>query len=287
MDYKRYIDVLTTCFQEVFEDMASTEVERVTVKDDERNNPEYVLEQVIAYEHLEDDLKGAFALGFPSESMAVTVASAISESIGLGEVAEYSKDARETLGEFMNTVVGRTLTKWDAMGLPTRFDPPRTMDPEEMKAFHGAHTLEYIIVLTLKVGHIQFHVSFTRSGDDPLHGKSVLVTDDSKLIRRLLTNALEEVGLEVHTATNGREAISAYQEKSPDIVLMDIVMPDMTGLEATRAILEIDDAAKVLMLTSTSSREEITTAQDIGAINYLLKPVKIPLLVEALRRALA
>ncbi len=286
MDYQEYIDVLAVCCRQVFEDMTTTKVSDVTVKADARANPEYAFAQVITYEHLEKHVAGEFVLGFPSESMAIAVASAISESIGLGEVTEFGVDAEETLSEFMNTVVGRALSKWDSLGLPARFSPPRTLERGETQVDRAAHTKAYMVILTLEVSHVEFHVTFTKSMADPLCGRRVLVTDDSKIIRKLLATALEDVGMEVHTAINGREAVEKFQEVSPDLIIMDVVMPEMTGLEAAKAIREMDDTAKVLMLTSTSRRDEITTAKDIGAINYLLKPVKIPLLMEALRKAL-
>lgn len=114
----------------------------------------------------------------------------------------------------------------------------------------------------------------------------MLVTDDSKIIRKLLRNALEEVGLEVHEARDGQEAVEMFERISPDVTIMDIVMPTMSGLEAMAAIHEIDDTAKVLMLTSTSRRDEVMAAKASGALGYLLKPVKIPLLLARLRDAL-
>lgn len=93
-------------------------------------------------------------------------------------------------------------------------------------------------------------------------GKHVLVTDDSKTIRKLLTNAPKEVGLEVHTAANGREAVEIFQGVSPDLTVMDLVMPTMTGLEATAAIREIADEVKVIMLPAQLHHRIMSSASE-------------------------
>ena len=77
-----------------------------------------------------------------------------------------------------------------------------------------------------------------------------------------------------------------FKSVSPDLTIMDLVMPEMSGLEATEAIRKYDPDAKVLMLTSTSRREEIISAKDLGVVNYLLKPVKIPQLMQAVNETL-
>ena len=286
-DYQKRIDVLAECCKEVFEEMAATSVGELEAKRDTRETPDYALAHLIENEFIDEDVKGDFVLGFSAKSMAISVASAISENVGLGEVTELGEDAQETLNEFMNTVVGRALTGWDELGLPARFGPPRVLKSEEIQIFTEMQTQAYMIIMALDVGHIAFHVTFTTDIESSLRGKKVLVTDDSKIIRKLLRKTLEEVGLEVHTAENGRQAVEMFRYTSPDLTIMDVVMPEMGGIEATKAICEMDATAKVLMLTSTSRRDEIVAAKDAGAANYLLKPVKIPELMDSLRQALA
>jgi DNA-binding NarL/FixJ family response regulator len=102
---------------------------------------------------------------------------------------------------------------------------------------------------------------------------SVLVVDDHTVIRRGIQSILRawpewEVSGE---AANGEEAIRLAQDLKPDIVLMDISMPGMSGLEATRAIRRVRPEAKVLLLTLHDSLEWVQTAFQAGARGYLLK----------------
>jgi DNA-binding NarL/FixJ family response regulator len=102
---------------------------------------------------------------------------------------------------------------------------------------------------------------------------AVLSADDHPLIRAGLAAVLEaESDMSVVAeATNGEEAIEAYREHRPDIVLMDLKMPVMDGLEATRAIIAEFPDAKIVMLTTYDGDEDIYRALDAGAKGYVLK----------------
>ena len=101
----------------------------------------------------------------------------------------------------------------------------------------------------------------------------VLVAEDHAVVRsgleRLLatTSEIDVVG----AAADGAEAVTLAAEVAPDVVLMDLSMPNMDGIEATRRILGENDAIQVVVLTSISDREKIEAALDAGAIGYLLK----------------
>lgn len=101
----------------------------------------------------------------------------------------------------------------------------------------------------------------------------VLIVDDHGVVRtgleQLLANA-DEIEL-VGSATNGEEAVELALERSPDVVLMDLHMPVLDGIEATRRIIAGGSAARVVVLTSFSDRERILDALDAGAVGYLLK----------------
>ena len=194
MEYDKHLEVLAECCKNVFEDMTATSVLDVKLKPDERRDSDYALAVAIAYEHIDSDVTGRFLLGFASTSMAVTVSTAISENIGLGEVTEFGEDAEEILGEFLNTVVGRALTGWDSLGLSTRFDPPQVLRGTELRSCRSAGAEAYTVILSLDVGHVIFNVTFSKGGANSLEGKRVLVVDDSKIIRKLLEAALTEVG---------------------------------------------------------------------------------------------
>jgi DNA-binding NarL/FixJ family response regulator len=115
----------------------------------------------------------------------------------------------------------------------------------------------------------------------------VLAADDHPLalagLRQLL-GALDGIEL-VGTATGGDEAVRLAAERAPDVVLMDLEMPVLDGIEATRRLAEQAPAASVLVLTSFSDRRRITGALDAGAVGYLLKDAAAEEVVRGIRAA--
>jgi DNA-binding NarL/FixJ family response regulator len=117
----------------------------------------------------------------------------------------------------------------------------------------------------------------------------VLLVDDHALVRRGLTDLLGTAeGIEVVGAVaDGSLAAAAASELEPDIVLMDLSMPVLDGVEATRAVLALRPETKVLMLTSFSENKRILAALDAGAVGYLLKDAEPEDIIRALRDAAA
>lgn len=102
----------------------------------------------------------------------------------------------------------------------------------------------------------------------------VLICDDSMLIRKKLKTALASMGVsEVFEASDGEQAVNVYKEKKPDLTLMDIVMPKMSGVDALKAILAVDSHAKVVMASSVGTQENLKDAINAGAFDFLQKPV--------------
>jgi len=102
-----------------------------------------------------------------------------------------------------------------------------------------------------------------------------LVVDDSEFARRNMEKILTSVGGEsAGFATNGREAIEQYLVLKPDLVFMDITMPEMEGLEAVQGILDRDQSAKIVMVSSNGYQDVIKEALDSGARHFLTKPVE-------------
>ena len=100
----------------------------------------------------------------------------------------------------------------------------------------------------------------------------ILIVDDDSLVALSLKTILEAKGLEICALGNsGEQAVALYKQHKPDILLMDIRMENMTGLEAAEKILSEDKAAKILFLTTFSDDEYILKALDIGAKGYILK----------------
>jgi DNA-binding NarL/FixJ family response regulator len=113
----------------------------------------------------------------------------------------------------------------------------------------------------------------------------ILAVDDHQLIRAGLSAFLRtEAGMEVVAeASNGEEAIERYREFRPDIVLMDLSMPVMDGLAATRAIHDEFPDARVIVLTTYDGDENIHRALEAGARGYLLKDMLVDQMAEAIR----
>jgi two-component system, chemotaxis family, chemotaxis protein CheY len=103
----------------------------------------------------------------------------------------------------------------------------------------------------------------------------VLLVEDSKTTAKQLTQIIEETsGYEiVDVAVNGAEALKLYSKYSPDIVLMDIVMPVMDGLQALQSIIHLDSAAKVIIISSLGGvGDKVVEAIKLGAKNVISKP---------------
>jgi DNA-binding NarL/FixJ family response regulator len=115
----------------------------------------------------------------------------------------------------------------------------------------------------------------------------VLIADDHGVVReglaRLLPTA-DDIEV-VATAADGAEAVALYEEHGPDVVLMDLSMPEVGGTEATRRIVASNPEAAVVILTSFSDREQILAALDAGAIGYLLKDAGPAELIDGVRAA--
>lgn len=115
----------------------------------------------------------------------------------------------------------------------------------------------------------------------------VLVADDHRLVRagiRTLLDAEQDITV-VGEARDGAEAVAAVAGVDPDVVLMDLSMPNVDGVEATRGVLSADPRAKVLVLTSFSDRERVREVLAAGAIGYVLKDCEPAELVAAVRSA--
>jgi len=113
----------------------------------------------------------------------------------------------------------------------------------------------------------------------------VLICDDHALFRRGLTMVLEsEEGVEVvGEAEDGADAVAKAEELAPDVVLMDVRMPRLSGIEATRAIAERVPTAKILMLTVSDEEDDLYDAIKAGANGYLLKEISIEEVASAIR----
>lgn len=116
----------------------------------------------------------------------------------------------------------------------------------------------------------------------------ILIADDSLYMRLNLKNILLEAGHEVvGEATNGIEAVKQYQQLSPDIVTMDITMPQLDGVEALKQIIGFDPAANVIMLTAIGKPGKVLECLNLGAKHFITKPFEKDKVLQALDTAMA
>ncbi|MGI6081450.1 MAG: response regulator [Limnochordia bacterium] len=115
----------------------------------------------------------------------------------------------------------------------------------------------------------------------------VLVVDDARFMRMQCTKALREAGYEVAEAENGAEAVRQYEEWKPGLVLMDVTMPEMDGIEAVKAIKEKDPDARIVMVSAIGQQAMVMSAIEAGALDFVLKPFEPKRLLEAVEKALA
>ncbi|MDI9389508.1 MAG: response regulator [Synergistota bacterium] len=118
-------------------------------------------------------------------------------------------------------------------------------------------------------------------------GKSVLIVDDAAFMRMMLKDILTKNDFEVvGEAENGKVAVAAYQKLQPDIVTMDITMPEMNGIDAVKAIKTLDASAKVVMVSAMGQQPMVIEAIQAGAVDFIVKPFQPDRVVEALNKAL-
>lgn len=115
--------------------------------------------------------------------------------------------------------------------------------------------------------------------------KNILVVDDAAFMRMKLKDILERNDYNVvGEAENGLEAVSLYQNLNPDLVTMDITMPEMDGIEALKKIREIDNSAKVIMCSAMGQQGMVMDAIKAGAIDFIVKPFDTTRVIESLAK---
>lgn len=116
---------------------------------------------------------------------------------------------------------------------------------------------------------------------------SVLVCDDTVFMRLMLKDMLEKHGYIVAgEAQNGREAIEQYKALKPDIVTMDITMPDMNGIEAVKQIRAFDPKAKIVMCSAMGQQALVLEAIQAGASEFIVKPFHADRVMDALQKVM-
>ena len=115
----------------------------------------------------------------------------------------------------------------------------------------------------------------------------VLVVDDAAFMRKMVTDALSSGGHEiVGEAGNGSEAVQRYQELRPDVMTLDITMPEKDGLTALQEIIAVDPGAKVVMCSALGQESKVLESIKLGAKDFVVKPFQTDRVLSAIEKAL-
>ncbi len=118
--------------------------------------------------------------------------------------------------------------------------------------------------------------------------KGILIVDDASFMRMMIKDILTKNGFEVvGEAENGAKAIEKYKELNPELVIMDITMPEMDGIQAVREIKNIDKDAKIVMCSAMGQQAMVIEAIQAGAKDFIVKPFQADRVIEAVKKVLS
>lgn len=118
--------------------------------------------------------------------------------------------------------------------------------------------------------------------------KGILIVDDASFMRMMIKDILTKNGFEVlGEAENGAVAVERYKELNPDLVIMDITMPEMDGIQAVKEIKKINGEARVVMCSAMGQQAMVIEAIQAGAKDFIVKPFQADRVVEAVKKALS
>jgi CheY-like chemotaxis protein/CheY-specific phosphatase CheX len=286
LKFESQIKVVAETYYQIYEEMTGHSVREITF--DKIDSP-YAIEGfkkaiVIPYENEKENFEGRFVLGISDETMAVKLAAGIAENAGMPAVERMDDTATDILFEFMNTVVGKVITVWDKMGLTADFSPPEFVSDLQFNNQQSDDLAVYTITLKLRDNEkVIITVSSEKTKKSILEDKKVLVVDDSKMIRHLLTKEFEKQGCQVSEAVNGLDGFIKTHAIQPHLIIMDLIMPKMGGLEAIDRIRELYTSVHIIILTSTSKKEEVIAAAQQKIKGFVRKPIQMDHLLKLAR----
>jgi len=115
----------------------------------------------------------------------------------------------------------------------------------------------------------------------------ILIVDDAAFMRMMIKDVLSKNGFEISgEAENGAKAIEKYKEINPDLVIMDITMPEVDGIQAVKEIKKINNAAKVIMCSAMGQQAMVIEAIQAGAKDFIVKPFQAERIIEAVKKVL-
>lgn len=119
-------------------------------------------------------------------------------------------------------------------------------------------------------------------------GKGILIVDDASFMRMMIKDILTKNGFEIAgEAENGLVAVEKYKELKPELVIMDITMPEMDGIQAVKEIRSIDPNAKIIMCSAMGQQAMVIEAIQAGARDFIVKPFQKERVIESVKKAMA
>jgi two-component system, chemotaxis family, chemotaxis protein CheY len=111
----------------------------------------------------------------------------------------------------------------------------------------------------------------------------ILIAEDSQFMRSVLKDALSSENFDIVEAENGKEAIEKYEEENPDLVLLDIIMPEVDGIEVLK---KIGKQAKIIVISAVGQDKMLEEAKELGAVDYIIKPFENKKVLETIKKAI-
>lgn len=199
------------------------------------------------------------------------------------QFAEVGEDVYDAVCEFINCNSGLFASEQSNKGAELEMAPAVAYEKQQIKG--RVYTLpiyiensEIKLVIAIdsdvELGQTPYEFSnHTVQGGESAGKSTVVVVDDSKMSRKVLRTILEEAGYAVvGEAADGVEAVEAYKKYSPDVITLDITMPNLDGIGALKQIKELDKSAKAVMITAAGQQQKIIEALKIGAEKFVTKP---------------
>lgn len=283
--FNEHIDILINAYKSSIEQMTHLKVIASETRQVLKEKSILQFAHIISYTDYDKQVDGKFVLTFNSVQDALTLASAIATRLGMSKFKKISDDSTDLLNEFLNVVVGRTISDWDSIGLKVKFDTP--VFKKSYKSDISNSLQGYIISLDVqdpKAGNsteqIILRVDFGEKSDNIIKGKRILLVDDSRVMRKIISQVLVAEGANIKEVENGEKAIQMHRSFDPDLTLMDINMPQMGGFEAIAKIREFNKSAKFIILSSSSRKDEIIKANELKVLGYLVKPTEPAQLID-------
>ena len=197
---------------------------------------------------------------------------------------QSSVEVYDAVGEFINCTSGLFATAVSKKGVELEIMPQFAYENQVAQGeayllpiyISGNELLLYIVVDNeVKVGAMPLLRKMqVKTGTDTADSKGrIVIVDDSGMSRKMLRDILEEAGYSVvGEAADGMEGVLAYKQYNPDVVTLDITMPNMSGTEALREIKDYDSEAKVVMITAAGQQSKVIEALKLGAEKSITKP---------------